>query len=65
MTDLNEIVIYSRRKLSKRACRSASASNGVFPPLAAPPPPPPDAPAPTAAACGCLLPVATDNDPDA
>lgn len=50
---------YSRLKLSKRACKSASASDGVTAPL------PPFPPAPTAAACGALLPVATDNDPAA
>lgn len=57
---------YSRLKLSKRACKSASASDGVT----APPPPPPVTPplppaAPTTAACGCLLPAAIDNDPEA
>lgn len=59
--------LYSRRKLSKRACKSASASNGVLPPLPAPPAPPvpPAPPAPSAAACGCLAPVAIDNDPEA
>lgn len=55
---------YSFLKLSKRACKSASASDiGVVAP--APPPPataaPPPAPAPIAAACGVFEP-ATDND---
>lgn len=63
--------IYSRRRLSSRACKSASASEtgelAFPPPPPVPPPvapPPPDAPAPIAAACGCFEP-ATDNDPDA
>lgn len=59
------MVLYSRRKLSKRACKSASASKGVLPPLPAPPVPPAPPPAPSAAACGCLVPVAIDNDPEA
>lgn len=60
------MVTYSRLKLSRRACKSESASdNGVVGPPAAPPlaPPPPEGPAPTAVACGCLTPE-TDSDPD-
>lgn len=57
---------YSRLRLSKRACKSASASEtGVFaplPPVAGTPPPPP--PTPTTAACG-FNPAAIDNEPEA
>lgn len=56
---------YSRLKLSNLACKSASASDGVTALEFAPPLVPPFPPAPIAAACGCLLPAATDNEPDA
>lgn len=53
-------VIHSRRRLSKRACKSASASGDVAPL----PPFPPEPPA-TPIAWGFFTPVAIDNDPDA
>lgn len=58
---INSNFNYSRLKLSNLACKSASASDGVIDGVTAPPFPP----APIADACGCLLPVATDNEPDA
>lgn len=61
-------IFYSLLRLSRRACKSASASEiGVFaplPPVAGTPPPPPPPPAAATAACG-FNPAATDKEPEA
>lgn len=62
-----KLFFYSLLRLSRRACKSASASEtGVFapfPPVAGTPPPPPP-PAAATAACG-FNPAAIDKEPEA